>query len=59
MKATVEHWKEGLSPENTMKAWATAATISVILAVLIEEEVAEKGAISLEKLFGAGGDEDG
>ena len=48
MKATVEVWKEGLSPDDTIQAWATAATTSVILATLIEEKIATDGAIKLD-----------
>jgi hypothetical protein len=48
LKATVEVWKEGLSPDDTIRAWATAASTSVILAVLIEERIATDGAIKLD-----------
>ena len=48
LKATVEVWKEGLSPGDTVRAWATAATTSVILAVLIDERIATDGAIKLD-----------
>jgi hypothetical protein len=41
LKAKVEWWMERLSPENTCDAWATAATTSVILAVLLEERLDE------------------
>jgi hypothetical protein len=41
LTAKVEWWKEGLSPEDTVQAWATAATTSVILAVLLEQRLAE------------------
>jgi hypothetical protein len=48
LKASVEHWKEGLSPENTIQAWSTAATTSVILAVLIDDEIERKGGLTLD-----------
>jgi hypothetical protein len=41
LSVNVEWWREGLSPDNTIRAWATAATTSVILAVLLEERVME------------------
>jgi len=50
LKGNVEWWKEGLSPEDTMLAWATAATTSVILAVLLEQRLAdEKGQVPKEE----------
>jgi len=41
LKAEVKWWMERLSPEDIIDAWATAATTSVILAVLLEERLAE------------------
>jgi hypothetical protein len=54
LKGNIEWWKEGLSPEDTVQAWATAATTSVILAVLLEQRLAEgmagtKGPVSKEE----------
>jgi len=41
MKGNVEWSKQGLSPENAIDAWATAATTSVIISILLEEREAE------------------
>jgi hypothetical protein len=41
LKAEVKWWMERLSPEDTIDAWATAATTTVILQVLIEERIKE------------------
>jgi hypothetical protein len=49
LTAKVEWWKEGLSPEGAIEAWATAATMSVILAVLLEEKLADGSMILDEK----------
>ena len=49
LNAKVEWWLERLSPEDTVQAWATAATTSVILAVLLEERLAEGTMPDLEQ----------
>ena len=49
LKAEVKWWKELLSPEETIAAWATAATTSVILAVLLEEKLADGSVVVDEK----------
>jgi len=48
LKAKTEWWTERLSPQETIEAWATAATTSVILAVLLEEKIAD-GSVSVDE----------
>lgn len=48
LKAEVEWWKEGLDPKNAIEAWATAATTSIILSVLIDEKLARDGSIEVD-----------
>jgi hypothetical protein len=49
LKARVEWWKEGLPFEAVLEAWATAATTSVILSVLLEEGLADGSIVLNEK----------
>jgi hypothetical protein len=49
LKAEVKWWKERLSPEEAIEAWATAATTSVILGVLLEERLADGSVVLDEK----------
>jgi hypothetical protein len=49
LKAKTEWWTEKLSPQETIEAWATAATTSVILAVLLEEKIADGSIVVDEK----------
>jgi hypothetical protein len=49
LKAGVEWWKEGLPFEAVLEAWATAATTSVILSVLLEEGLADGSIVLNEK----------
>jgi len=47
--AKTEWWTEKLSPQQTIVAWATAATTSVILAILLEEKLADGSVVVDEK----------
>ena len=49
-KAKVEWWKEALSPQDTIAVWSTAAASSAVIAVMMEERMAEEG-LTMDQLL--------